>query len=54
MVPCAAEQKVDEYDVRDTYELEAHYESHSDNVIASEQDGDMVTWTITCLPVETP
>ena len=48
------EQKVDEYEVRDAYEAEAHYEARSDNVIASEQDGDMVTWRISHLPVEMP
>lgn len=47
-------QKVDEYEVGGAYEAEAHYATRSDNVIASEQDGDMVTWRISRLPIETP
>ena len=48
------EEKVDEYEVRDAFEAEAHYETRSGNVIASEQDGDMVTYRISHRPVETP
>jgi hypothetical protein len=46
------EQKVDEFEVRDSYEAEARCESTSETSIASEQDGDMVTWTISRRPVE--
>ncbi|WP_179475343.1 hypothetical protein [Mycolicibacterium vinylchloridicum] len=40
------EQWVDDFEVRDAYEAELAVESVSDGLFASEQDGDMVTWTI--------
>ena len=48
------EQKVDEHEMRDAYEAEAHYETRTETSITSEQDGDMVTWSISRRAVETP
>jgi hypothetical protein len=39
------------YEVRDEYDAEAHYETRTEASATSEQDGEVVTWSISRLPL---
>jgi len=47
------EEKVDEYDVRDAYQA-AQFGSGNHGSTAAGDEGDMVVWGISKLPLETP